>query len=172
MVEPTEPAVPAPTNVVDRTIVGISKVLSAAFALSVIVTIYDVICDLMRTPTIWVYDVVTTAIAVAFLIGGSYALQRREHIQISALYDRYPARVKLILNVVGQALTLVYLAAFGWFAWKMAALSVETWEVGGSAWRQPTPMIVKVAMFLGVVLMAVQALSNMRADLAALKRRG
>ena len=85
MVEPTEPTVPAPTNVVDRTIVGISKVLSGAFALSVIVTIYDVICDLVGTPTISVYDVVTSAIAVAFLIGGSYALQRREHIQISAL---------------------------------------------------------------------------------------
>ncbi len=172
MTEPAQPAVPEPANVVDRAIVAISRVLSVAFALSVVVTIYDVICDLLGVPTIWVYDVVTTAIAVAFLIGGSYALQRREHIQISALYDRYPRRVKLILNVVGSVLTIVYLAAFGWFAWTMAALSVESWEVGGSVWRQPTPVIVKVAMFLGVLLMIVQAFSNMRADLAALKRRG
>ena len=33
---------------------------------------------------------------VAFLIGGSYALQRREHIQITALFDRYPTAQALL----------------------------------------------------------------------------
>ena len=53
-----------PRNAVDRAIEAIAKLLSYSFALSIVVTIYDVISDVIfRAPTVWVYDVVTTAIA-------------------------------------------------------------------------------------------------------------
>jgi TRAP-type mannitol/chloroaromatic compound transport system permease small subunit len=159
-------------NIVDRAIEAISKALSYGFALSILVTIYDVVCDvLLRAPTIWVYDVVTTAIAVAFLIGGSYALMRREHIRITAVFDRFSRRTQLMCEVVTSVLALVYLAAFVWFSFEMARLSVMDWEVGGSAWAQPTPVVVKVAMVLGGALMIVQMLSNIRRDLKLLRHR-
>jgi TRAP-type C4-dicarboxylate transport system permease small subunit len=161
---------PPSRNVVDRAIEAIAKLLSYSFALSIFVTIYDVICDvLFHSPTIWVYDVVTTAIAVSFLIGGSYALMRREHIRISALYDRYSRRTRLRCDIVTSLLAIIYLAAFGWFAFNMASLSVADWEVGGSAWAQPTPVIVKVAMVLGALLMIVQMISNIRGDVQSLR---
>ena len=158
------------SNAVDRAIEAISKALSYSFALSILVTIYDVICDVVfQSPTVWVYDVVTTAIAVAFLIGGSYALERREHIRITAVFDRFSRRTRLRCDVVTSVLAIVYLAAFGWFAFNMAWLSVKDWEVGGSAWAQPTPVVVKVAMVLGAALMIVQMISNIRGDLKSLR---
>lgn len=160
-------------NVVDRSIEAISRALSYSFALSVVVTIYDVVRDvLFNSPTVWVYDVVTTAIAVAFLIGGSYALMRREHIRITAVYDRYSSRTRLRCDIVGSLLALIYFAAFAWSAFRMAHISVADWEVGGSAWGQPTPVVVKVAMVLGVALMVVQMLSNIRADIRELRAKG
>ena len=48
-------------------------------------------------------------------------------------------------------------------------LSVTDWEVGGSAWAQPTPVVVKVAMVLGAALMIVQMISNIRGDLKSLR---
>jgi len=170
MSEPAQAVDTTPRNAVDRTIVAIAKALSLAYALSILVTIYDVTSDVVSVPTVWVYDVVTTAIAVAFLIGGSYALQRREHIQITALYDRYSRRAKLACDAFASAGTFVYLLSFGWFAWRMARDSVLDWEVGGSAWGQPTPVIVKVTMLLGVLLMIAQGAANLRVVLAALGR--
>jgi TRAP-type C4-dicarboxylate transport system permease small subunit len=167
-----EPGLQAPPsrNAVDRAIEGIAKLLSYSFALSILVTIYDVLCDVVfHSPTVWVYDVVTTAIAVCFLIGGSYALMRREHIRISALYDRYSRHTRLRCDIVTSLLALIYLGAFGWFAFNMASLSVTDWEVGGSAWAQPTPVIVKVSMVLGALLMVVQMISNIRADAQSLR---
>jgi TRAP-type mannitol/chloroaromatic compound transport system permease small subunit len=167
-----EPRLQAPPsrNAVDRAIETIARLLSYSFALSILVTIYDVLCDvLFHSPTIWVYDVVTTAIAVCFLIGGSYALMRREHIRITALYDRYSMRTRVRSDIVTSLLALIYLAAFGWFAFNMAWLSVTDWEVGGSAWAQPTPVIVKVSMVLGALLMVVQMISNIRADAQSLR---
>ena len=159
-------------NAVDRAIEAISKALSYSFALSIVVTIYDVIADVaFRAPTVWVYDVVTTAIAVAFLIGGSYALMRREHIRITVVYDRLSRRTRLRCDVVTSLLAIVYFAAFAWFAFNMARLSVTDWEVGGSAWAQPTPVVVKVAMVLGAALMIVQMISNIRGDLKSLRAK-
>lgn len=157
-------------NAVDRAIEVIAKALSFSFALSVVVTIYDVIADVVfKSPTVWVYDVVTTAIAVAFLIGGSYSLMRREHIRITAVYDRLQRRTRLRFDVVTSVLAIVYLVAFAWFSFNMASLSVQDWEVGGSAWAQPTPVIVKVSMVVGALLMIVQMISNIRGDLKALR---
>jgi TRAP-type mannitol/chloroaromatic compound transport system permease small subunit len=163
---------PIDKNIVDRSIEAIAKVLSYSFALSIVVTIYDVVSDVVfKAPTVWVYDVVTTAIAVAFLIGGSYALMRNEHIRITALYQRYSRRTRLRCDVVTGLLAIVYLAAFAWFAFGMASLSIADREVGGSAWAQPTPIVVKVAMLLGALLMIVQMLSNIRRDLQALREK-
>ena len=161
---------PTDKNLVDRTIETISKVLSYSFALSIVVTIYDVLRDvLFHSPTIWVYDVVTTAIAVAFLIGGSYALMRREHIRITAIWARFSHKTRLRCDIATCLLTIVYLAAFAWFAFDMARISVTDWEVGGSAWAQPTPVVVKVSMVLGALLMIVQMISNVRRDLKSLR---
>jgi TRAP-type mannitol/chloroaromatic compound transport system permease small subunit len=158
-------AAPPPVTVIDRAVVAISHALSITYAFAVAVTVYDVICDVVfRAPTVWVYDAVTTLIAVAFLIGGSYAMQRREHIRITVVYDLMPARVQAGFDVINMLLTFIYLAVFGWFAWTMAALSVANWEVGGSVWAQPTPVVVKSAMFLGVVMLILQGASNLVTD--------
>ncbi|MEO8158944.1 MAG: TRAP transporter small permease [Betaproteobacteria bacterium] len=159
-----------PRNFVDRAIEAISKVLSFSFAISIGVTIYDVVCDVaFNAPTVWVYDVVTTAIAVAFLIGGSYALMRREHIRITAVFDRFSRRTQFRCEIISSVLALVYLGVFLWFSFNMAQLSVEDWEVGGSVWAQPTPIVVKVSMVLGAALMIVQMISNLLSDLKTLR---
>jgi len=170
MAEPAPHSEPIDKNIVDRSIEGISKVLSYSFALSIVVTIYDVLRDvLFHSPTVWVYDVVTTAIAVAFLIGGSYALMRREHIRITAVWARFSTKTRLRCDIVTSVLALVYFAAFAWFAFDMARISVTDWEVGGSAWAQPTPVVVKVSMVLGALLMIVQMISNILGDFKALR---
>jgi TRAP-type mannitol/chloroaromatic compound transport system permease small subunit len=170
MSEPVPHSQPARATWVDRAIEAIAKALSYSFALSVVVTIYDVLRDvLFHSPTVWVYDVVTTAIAVAFLIGGSYALLRRDHIRITVMYNRFSTPWRLRCDIATSLLAIVYLAAFAWFAFGMARTAIEDWEVGGSAWAQPTPIVVKVSMLLGALLMIVQMISNIVGDLRALQ---
>jgi TRAP-type mannitol/chloroaromatic compound transport system permease small subunit len=170
MAEPVPGAVAIDKNIIDRSIEAISKLLSYSFALSIVVTIYDVLRDVVfHSPTVWVYDVVTPAIAVAFLIGGSYALMRREHIRITAVWMRFSTKTRLRCDIVTSILAIVYFAAFAWFAFEMARISVTDWEVGGSAWAQPTPVVVKVSMVLGVLLMIVQMISNIVGDFKALR---
>ena len=41
-------------------------------------------------PTIWVHDATIMLGAICFLFGGAYALQRRDHIRITFIYDALP----------------------------------------------------------------------------------
>lgn len=149
----------------------LSKYLSFVYIIAILVTVYDVISDVIfRDPTVWVYDVVTTLIAVAFLIGGSYALGKREHIRITSIYDHFSSRNKLICDLFTSSFTILYLITFSFFAFKMASISVMNWELGGSVWQQPTPVVVKVSLFIGGVLMILQAISNILEDLQSLKQ--
>jgi TRAP-type C4-dicarboxylate transport system permease small subunit len=90
---------------------------------------------------------------------------------IAVVYDRFSSRTRLRCDVVTSLLAIVYFVAFAWFAFNMARLSVTDWEVGGSAWAQPTPVVVKVAMVLGAALMIVQMISNIRGDLKSLRAK-
>jgi TRAP-type mannitol/chloroaromatic compound transport system permease small subunit len=94
---------------------------------------------------------------------------RREHIRITAVHGRWSQRTRLRCDIATSVLAIVYLVAFAWFSFNMAWLSVQDWEVGGSAWAQPTPVVVKVSMVIGALLMIVQMISNIRGDLKALR---
>ena len=63
-----------------------------------------------------------------------------------------------------------YFFAFAWLSWRLAHTAVVDWEVGGSAWGKPTPVIVKVTMFLGILLMIAQGLANLRMILREIGR--
>jgi len=91
-----------------------------------------------------------------------------------AAVEQFAVSLPVVHNegIVTGILTIVYLAAFAWFAFDMARAAVTDWEVGGSAWAQQTPIVVKVAMVLGAALMIVQMLSNILHDLKLLSRKG
>ncbi|MES1264161.1 MAG: TRAP transporter small permease subunit [Variovorax sp.] len=92
--------------------------------------------------------------------------------RLSAVFYRFSRKTQFRCEIVSSILALVYLGAFLWFSFNMAKLSVEDWEVGGSVWAQPTPVVVKVSMVLGAVLMIVQMISNIRSDLKMLRAMG
>jgi TRAP-type mannitol/chloroaromatic compound transport system permease small subunit len=76
----------------------------------------------------------------------------------------------LICDLFTSSFTILYLITFSFFAFKMAFISVMNWELGGSVWQQPTPVVVKVSLFIGGVLMILQAISNTLEDLQSLKQ--
>ena len=70
-----------PKNAVDRMVVGIAKALSVTYALSIVVTIFDVGSDVLATPTIWVYESSFIVTASAFMLGRGYALYKGAHVR-------------------------------------------------------------------------------------------
>jgi TRAP-type mannitol/chloroaromatic compound transport system permease small subunit len=145
---------------VDRLSRALGDRLAWLFLISAALTCYEVTMDaVFDAPTIWVHDTTIMMSATCFLFGGAYALQRRDHIRITFLYDALPPPLQRACDLVGLLCGLVYLAGLSWFAGTHALDSIMRVERSGRAWDFPMPMVIRTAFFLGTALLALQTAS-------------
>jgi TRAP-type mannitol/chloroaromatic compound transport system permease small subunit len=160
---------------IDRLSIWFGRTFSYVYLLSVVVTVYEVAADyLFRAPGIWAHDSTIILSSIGFLFGGAYALQRREHIRITSIYESMSPRAQKICDGVWLVLAILYLAALGWFAAKQAieSITIPGWERSGRAWNVPMPVPIRWALFLGTVLLILQALAQLWGLLRGGKQQG
>ncbi|NNE22939.1 MAG: TRAP transporter small permease subunit [Rhizobiales bacterium] len=147
---------------VDRLSSLVGRKVCWLFLIAVIVSVYEVVSDFVfNAPTVWVHDLTIMLCSACFLLGGAYAMQRREHIRITVVYDYFPANVKRWVDVVSLALALFYLALLAYFATAAAIESIGLVERSGRAWDFPMPMVVRIFFSLGAILLTVQIASHL-----------
>lgn len=147
---------------VDRLSKFLGEKLSWLFLIAVALSCYEVMMDwLFRSPTVWVHDSTIMLCSTCFLFGGAYALQRREHIRITVVYDWFSPRIQHWCDIFTLILSLLYLLALSAFTGKQAIDSIMRVERSGRAWDFPMPMVIRTALFLGAVLLVLQAVSHL-----------
>ena len=123
---------------------------------------YEVFMDsAFRAPTIWVHDLTIMMCSTAFLLGGSYAAQRRQHIRITVIYDLMPKNVRLLCDKLTLLLALFYLVLLSYIATEQAIESIRLVERSGRAWDFPMPMVIRTAFSLGCLLFTAQVLAHL-----------
>lgn len=132
------------------------------YLIAVIVSVYEVISDFVfNAPTVWVHDLTIILCSACFLLGGAYAMQRREHIRITVVYDSFPDHIKRWVDVFSLALALFYMALLSYFATTAAIESIGLVERSGRAWDFPMPMVVRISFSLGTILLTMQIASHL-----------
>lgn len=166
------PSLPSqPSGPIDRLSRGIGAIVSYFYLVIVAITAYEVVMRyVLLQPTIWVHDLAVALCALGFVFGGPVALSARQHIAITALYEHFGAGTRRRLDVVNSLLSVVYLAVLVWATYLLAVPAVITNEMTGTAWNVPIPMILKVALLAGAILMLLQAISNLINDIRATGR--
>ena len=135
--------------------------LSWLFLIAAGLTCLEVFLDwVFRAPTIWVHDTTIMMSATCFLLGGAYAFERRDHIRITFLYDMMSPRLRCWCDRLTLTLTLIYLGALLWFVTKQAWQSIMLVEMSGRAWDFPMPMVIRIAFFIGTLLLLLQAIAH------------
>ena len=132
------------------------------FLIAVICSVFEVVSDsAFGAPTIWVHDTTIMLCAACFLLGGSYAMQRREHIRITFVYDMLPKRIRRWLDIITMLLALFYMVLLSYFATAQAMESILIMESSGRAWDFPMPMIVRTSFCLGSLLLSLQIAAHL-----------
>ncbi len=146
----------------DRAVRGIGEATSLAFLAAVALTFYEVILRyFFNAPTTWVHEVSIFLTAAAFIIAGSYTLQRKDHIRISLVFDKLPARGRRLLTVVNLLIALYFLAALLYGAAVQAGKALAVMERTGTASDLPIPVTLKTLLAAGVGLMILQSLAQL-----------
>ncbi len=149
-------------DIVSLVTARIAMFLTAA---TVAVMFYEVVSRyVFSRPTLWANELSLWIAAFVFLFAGQYAMQQRSHIRIYVIYDMMPRWIQKTADVVSLALLLGFTFALVWGGYGDAKTRFLRMETFGTAWDPPIPGIVKPAILLIIVLVAIQAISNLIAD--------
>lgn len=91
-------------------------------------------------------------------------MQQRSHIRIFIIYEMFPRWAKKLADSVSVLLITVFAFCLVWGSYNEALDKFQRFESFGTAWDPPIPATVKPAILIAVVLVAVQAISNLIAD--------
>ena len=154
---------PAPTpTAVDRLSRRLGEGACWLFLAAAAISVYEVFMDsVFRAPSVWVHDSTIMLCATAFMLGGAYAMQRREHVRITVVYDRMGPGARRACDLLTLSLALVYVLALTWFTGLQATESISIVERSGHAWDFPMPMVIRTAFFAGAVLLTLQTAANL-----------
>lgn len=92
---------------------------------------YEVISRyVFNAPTSWAWQINRQLFGVFVIIGGSYALIHKNHIQIEMLYAHFPPAMKNIIRWLTLMAALIFL---GSLLWKSAVMGLDAWQTGETA---------------------------------------
>ena len=154
------------TGLLDLVTWSFSRVAMWLPAFIVSIIFYEVVMRyVFERPTLWVNEMAVWLGAMIYLLAGVYAMQRRSHIRITALYDAVPRTVQRVFDTISLLVILLYVFAMVFAGWDIALNSLLTWERYGTAFNPPVPATIRPLVHIAAILVAVQAISNYVVDI-------
>jgi len=153
------------TGWIDRANWWFSRVSMWLVAAIIAIMAYEVIMRyVFERPTLWANEMSLWLAGMVYLFAGLYAMQQRSHIRIFVLYDIAPRWMRKLFDVVSTACIVLFAAAVVYGGYGEAKAKLLRWETFGTAFDPPIPATMKPLVLLTVIILALQALSNLFHD--------
>lgn len=175
--------------VVDRLNYGIGRVIMFGIFAMMAVLLWSTISKFSDQPSLWTLEVAQFAMITYFFLGGPYAIQMGAHVRMDLFYENWSTRKKAAVDAIMVFCLIFYLGVLLWGGLSSTAYSLGYWgsepvsffaglatgseEVGTlersrTIWR-PYLWPIKSIMCLGILLMLLQALSELAKDILRLR---
>ena len=143
----------------------ISRVAMLMPAFIVVIMSFEVFMRyVLEKPTIWVSEMSLWIGGWIYLTAGVYAMQQRSHIRITILYDIVPRWLRRVFELISVSLIVIWAICTVWGGFNEAWDALINWERFGTAWDPPIPATTQPLILLVMVVIAIQAVSNLITD--------
>ena len=151
-------------DLIDRVNSWLGRGLALSIFLVTAAVLYEVVSrGVFGQATVWSNETTIYLSAVAYLVGGGYALAHRRHVRIDLIYERLSLRTRKALDCFTSLFFLVYVGALIWVGTTMAWTSFQQGESTGTPWNPPI-WPVKFAIPLAGLLLLLQGIANLLRD--------
>ena len=156
---------PRPSGFFDFVSLICSRVTMIAVVSIVVVMFYEVVSRyVFNAPTLWANELSLWLAGFVFMLAGLYAMQQRSHIRIYVIYDMFPRWAQKASDVLSVSLLWVFTVSLIWGGFNESYGKLMRMETFGTAWDPPIPATIKPAILFIVLLVSIQAVSNLIAD--------
>lgn len=119
----------------------------------------------LKTPTTWIWELVTLLYGAHFIAGGAWVLKEEGHVRTDVIYARLSPRAKAILNVICFAcLFFVFMGVMIWKGVLHTIYSIGINEKTYTLWAPPFWPL-KIIITLSFILLALQGLVKWLRDI-------
>lgn len=114
------------------------KLFSYLWLVAVLVATQEVIRRyVFNAPTLWALELTILLCAAVYVMGGAYTLYHDKHIAVTIIYDRFPPRVRTILDLVTFPFFCIFICSLAWSGAVLTLRAISIGEGTGSAWNPP-----------------------------------
>lgn len=175
--------------VIDRLNYGVGRVIMFGIFAMMAVLLWSAISKFSDQPSLWTLEVAQFAMITYFFLGGPYAIQMGAHVRMDLFYENWSTQKKAAVDAAMVFCLIFYLGVLLWGGLSSTAYSlghfgsnpvgffvdlatgeksVGTLERSRTIWR-PYLWPIKTIMCLGILLMLLQALSELCKDILRLR---
>lgn len=168
---------------------GIGRLMMYGIFVMMAILLWSIISKFGDQPSLWTLEAAQFAMVAYFFLGGPYAVQMGSHVRMDLFYDNWSLKRKAFTDLLTVVCLLVYLSVLLWGAIGSTAyslgyfgsdalgffigLATGTEEPGmmersRTIWR-PYLWPIKAVLCLGIVLMLLQAVSELFKDILRLR---
>lgn len=162
-------ALRAYVRLVDRINYRIGRVAMYGIFAMMGILLWSSVSKVFFTPSLWTLEMAQFAMVAYYMLGGPYSIQMGSNVRMDLIYGEWSDHRKAAVDSLTVLFLLFYL---GVLLWGGVASTVYSFQYGGerspTAWR-PYLWPVKLIMCTGIVLMILQALSELAKDILRLR---
>lgn len=125
------------------------------FAMGMILAYEVVMRGVFKSPTIWVMDTAIYLFMWTMLIGSSYTLMLGKHVRIDLIFERFPKKMQLVLDVITGAMCVWLCTVVSKQAWNMIQTSIRLNKLTDNMMHIPVWWI-QLPLLIGFVMLGAQ----------------
>jgi TRAP-type mannitol/chloroaromatic compound transport system permease small subunit len=146
------------------------KIFSFAFLAASFVVVYAVIMRyLFNRPTVWGLELTIYLCGATYLMSGGFAELKNSHIRIDSLYNKFPQKVQLLVNIfLTGPLVFFFCLVLIWYSWEWALEALINNEHSMTLWN-PIIWPVRMLIPLGTLVLFLQCLGRFIRDIRGLR---
>jgi TRAP-type mannitol/chloroaromatic compound transport system permease small subunit len=147
---------------IDALTAAIAKVVAWLLLPLVLFIAYEVVMRYaFNRPTLWVFDMSYFLSSLVVSLGAAYTLQRKGHVSVDVFYERFPERVRALIDVTFYL--LLFFTTWLLIINVMVPHVINSWQRNELAatgiWRPPIYPF-KTWILAGVVLLVLQGVAE------------
>ena len=119
-------------------------------------------------PSLWTLEMAQFAMVTYYILGGPYSIQLGSNVRMDLFYGSWTPRTKAWVDAFTIFFLIFYLGVLLYGGFSSTSYSLEYGERSATAWR-PYLWPMKVGMCIGIIMMLLQAVSELFKDVARIR---
>ena len=155
-------------RVVDKLNYRVGRVIMYGIFAMMAVLLWSSISKTFFLPSLWTLEVAQFFMVGYYILGGAYSIQLGSNVRMDLFYATWSDKRKAAFDTVTIFTLLFYLGVLLYGGLESTIYSLEYGERSPTAWR-PYIWPIKIIMCFGILMMLLQAVSELFKDIAKLR---